>query len=75
MFKFSCENSDKALIMNACNAIKNKFKEKYGGRWGVIISKEKIDFGNASDAENYMKFYYMGHEVIIFSLDKIEFDN
>ena len=74
MFKFSSENSNKALIMDACNAIKNKLKFKYGLRWGVLIFKEKNDYGNASDAENYMKFYYKGHEIIIFSLVKIELD-
>ena len=74
MFKISCENSDKASIMDACNIIKNKFKEKYGGRWGVFIFKEKNDFANASDAENYMKFYYKGHEIIIFSLNTIYLD-
>ena len=67
MWKFSSENSDKALIMDACNAIKNKLKEKYGLSWGVFIFKEKNDYGNASDAEYYMKFYYKGHVIIIFN--------
>ena len=75
MVKISSENSNKASIMDSCNLIKNILKEKYGGRWGVVIFKEENDLGNASfDAENYIKIFYKGHEIIIFSLDRIEFD-
>ena len=73
MFDMRHENANKASTMNACNFIKNKLKEKYGGKWGVVIFKEKNDFGNASfDAENYMKIFYGGYEIIIISLDRIE---
>ena len=72
--KISNEDSNKASTMNACIYIKNKLKEKYGGRWGVTIFKEKNDLGNASfDAENYMKLFYKGYEIIILSLDRIDY--